>query len=136
MLARDPRLGENVRCLRVLVVDDHVDAAEALASFLALDGHDVRSVYDGPSALAVAAEFRPDAVLLDIGMPGMDGYEAARLLRASLGPDALIVALTGYAEDADAARSKAAQIDRHVLKPLDPREIGKILGLAKPRRGE
>jgi signal transduction histidine kinase/ActR/RegA family two-component response regulator len=134
--AREPRAVVTATRLRVLVVDDHVDSADALASLLTLNGHDVRSAYDGRSALAIAKEFRPDAVFLDIGMPEMDGYQAAGLLRESLGADALIVALTGYAEDADETRAAAARIDRHVLKPLDPRDIGKILGLAKPRRGE
>jgi PAS domain S-box-containing protein len=102
----------------ILIVEDHVDSAEGLATLLRLDGHDVKAVYDGPSALSCATEFQPEAVLLDIGLPGMDGYEVARRLRETLGDDVLIVALTGYGQDEDRRRSAEAKIDHHVLKPV------------------
>jgi CheY-like chemotaxis protein len=121
---------------RILVVDDNRDAADSLSMVLKFLGADVRVARDGRQALEEFDAYDPAVVLLDIGMPGMDGYEAAGLLRESLGPDAVIVALTGYAEDADETRAKSARIDRHVLKPLDPRNIGKILRLAKPRPRE
>ena len=91
------------RC-RVLVVDDNVDAADALASLLERDGHEVRRAHDGPAALAAAAAFRPDVVVLDIGLPGMDGYEVARRLRRQARPGKpLLVAVTGYGRRRTAA---------------------------------
>jgi signal transduction histidine kinase/ActR/RegA family two-component response regulator len=105
---------------RVLVVDDNRDAAESLALLLGVAGHEARVSHDGPSALAAAAEFRPDAVLLDIGLPGMDGYEVARRLRAETDTGrALLVALTGYGQEEDQRRALAAGFDHHLIKPAD-----------------
>jgi PAS domain S-box-containing protein len=105
--------------LRVLVVDDNADAALALQHLLKLLGHNVMLAHDGPGALAVAEQLRPDLVLLDIGLPGMDGYAVAAGLRAAGHEKASLVALTGYAQDEDLRRSSRAGFDRHMVKPVD-----------------
>jgi signal transduction histidine kinase len=105
---------------RVLVVDDNLDAADSLATLLRLRGQDVRTAYDGPTGLAAARDFRPDLAFLDIGLPGMDGCELARALRADpAGRDTLLVALTGWGQDEDRQQSHAAGFDEHHAKPLD-----------------
>jgi signal transduction histidine kinase/DNA-binding response OmpR family regulator len=104
---------------RVLLVDDHVDAAASLAKLLRLQGHHVSLAHDGPTALQAAAAFRPEIVLLDIGLPGMDGYEVARRLRTERRNDVVIAALTGYGRDEDRKRSQAAGIDVHLVKPIN-----------------
>ena len=106
---------------RILVVDDSVDAAESLMSLLRVWGHDVQMVHDGPAALEVAAAFVPSIVFLDIGMPGMDGYEVARRLRRVPALErVLLVALTGFGSEQDRRRAHEAGFDRHVTKPVDP----------------
>jgi len=102
---------------RVLVVDDNRDAVESLAVLLRARGHVVETAFDGGGALTVAARFRPDVVLLDIGLPGMDGYEVARRLRRELRPAPLLVALTGYGQEEDRRLALAAGFDEHVVKP-------------------
>jgi CheY-like chemotaxis protein len=105
---------------RVLVVDDCPDNRASLCLLLRLWGHDCREAPDGPSALEQAADYRPDAVLLDLVMPGMDGYETARRLRRAPGLEALLlVAMTGYGRDEDVARTRQAGFDHHLVKPLD-----------------
>jgi PAS domain S-box-containing protein len=113
---------------RVLVVDDNRDAADSLAVLLRLMGQDVCVAYDGPSALAQAQEFRPALVLLDIGMPGMDGYEVARRLRQQpeLG-NVVVAALTGWGQEGDRRRSAEAGFDRHLVKPVDPAALEALL---------
>ena len=119
---------------RVLVVDDNADAREALRYLLEEDGHDVRSAGDGPSALEEARSFQPDVVLLDIGLPGMDGYEVARALRAHPGGErALIVAVSGYGQAEDRARSRAAGFDQHLLKPVPPDRLLEIVKQPVPK---
>jgi two-component system, chemotaxis family, CheB/CheR fusion protein len=120
---------EPSRTLRILVVDDNAAAAESLALVLQVAGHDVRTVADGPAALAIAATFVPQVVLLDVGLPnGMDGYEVARRLRTVPGLDsAFLVALTGYGQDEDRRRSHEAGIQTHVVKPADPAAIKDLL---------
>jgi PAS domain S-box-containing protein len=110
--------------LRVLVVDDNVDAVESLAMLLELEGHRVRMVHDGPAALDAARTFRPQAVLLDIGLPGMSGYEVARRLRADpdLNPVRLI-AVSGYGSPEDKQRSREAGFDLHLVKPVEPADL-------------
>ncbi len=114
---------------RILVVDDNVDAARSLARLLArLYDQEVRVAHDGPEALAIAGEFLPEVVLLDIGLPGMDGNEVARRLR--LRPEfrrALLVALTGWGQEDDVARSKEAGFDHHLVKPADPDALKGLL---------
>jgi signal transduction histidine kinase len=105
---------------RVLVVDDSVDSAESMALLLELAGHDTRMAHTGPAALDEAGAFEPDVVLLDIGLPGMDGYEVARTLRASTARRTpRIVALTGYGRPEDRARAMAAGCHHHMTKPVD-----------------
>jgi PAS domain S-box-containing protein len=104
--------------LRVLVVDDNVDAAESLAALLDMAGHATRIAHDGDQALAAAHEFRPEVVFLDIGMPGKDGYEVARALRGKAETrQAVLVALTGWGATDDRARSRSAGFDHHLTKP-------------------
>jgi CheY-like chemotaxis protein len=104
----------------VLIVDNNRDAADSLALLLRLAGHEVRTAYDGPAALDLARVWPPDVVLLDIGMPGMDGLEVARRLRQDLGlKQALLVALTGYGQDEDRRRSQEAGFNAHLVKPVD-----------------
>jgi two-component system CheB/CheR fusion protein len=106
---------------RVLVVDDNLDAREALRFLLEDEGHAVATAADGPQALEQARSFLPEIVLLDIGLPGMDGYEVARRLRSVPGcADAVIVAVSGYGQAEDRARSSAAGFDEHLLKPVAP----------------
>ena len=106
---------------RILVVDDNVDAATTLQLLLKSLGHEVLAVFDGHRALSTALAFRPDVVLLDIGMPGLDGYEVARRLRESKRGEPLrIIAVTGWGLEADRARSREAGFDVHLVKPVDP----------------
>jgi CheY-like chemotaxis protein len=108
------------RPLRVLVVDDNLDAAEMLAEWLGAVGHGVRVAADGPSALELAAEFKPEVALLDIGLPVMDGYEVARRLRDLPGGAAMrLIALTGYGQESDHERSRRAGFEDHLVKPVD-----------------
>jgi signal transduction histidine kinase/ActR/RegA family two-component response regulator len=105
---------------RILVVDDNHDAANSLALLLTLMGHNVQTAPDGPSSLELAQTYRPEIILLDIGMPRMDGLEVARRLRQDLGlKDVLLVALTGYGQDQDRRRSHEAGFDIHLIKPVD-----------------
>ena len=119
---------------RILVVDDNVDAADALAELLRDYGHDVRAVHDGPSAIEQAAIHRPDIVLLDIGMPGFDGYEVARRMRTELGLKSTLVALTGYGEARHRRLSREAGFDQHVTKPVDIRKLEKLLNASELTR--
>jgi two-component system CheB/CheR fusion protein len=113
---------------RLLVVDDNVDAADSLAMLLKLGGQEVRVAYDGPTALLVARAFRPQIVLLDIGMPGMDGYEVAGRLREDTElPPLLLVAVTGWGQDADKERSRQAGFDRHLVKPIEPSALQQLV---------
>ncbi|HET6574058.1 MAG TPA: chemotaxis protein CheB [Fimbriiglobus sp.] len=121
---------------RVLVVDDNVDAAQSEAVLLRMSGHEVHVAHSGPDALEAAAAFRPEVVLLDIGMPGMDGYEAARQLRRLPGLEAVkLVALSGYGTDEDRHRSAAAGFDAHLVKPADPVALTKFLAVDGPPSG-
>jgi PAS domain S-box-containing protein len=118
---------------RILVVDDNVDTADSLVLLLQLVGHDVRVAYDGPSALEAARTFQPQIVLLDIGLPGVDGYEVAQRLRAEILVDgAVIVALTGYGQAEDRERSKAAGFDHHLVKPVLPEALNQLLDSTHP----
>jgi PAS domain S-box-containing protein len=113
---------------RVLVVDDNADAAESLAELVKLFGHHVEIAYDGPSAVEKARAYAPDVVLCDIGLPGMDGYEVAKALRASHASDgARLVAVSGYAGAEDIRRAKESGFDAHVAKPADPERIERLL---------
>jgi CheY-like chemotaxis protein len=113
---------------RILVVDDNVDAAQTLATMLATQGHDVRTAYGGSEALALVERWPPDAILLDIGMPDMNGYEVCRQLRAQHpAHQTLIVACTGWGQESDRARSHEAGFDEHLVKPIEPRAVTRLL---------
>jgi PAS domain S-box-containing protein len=113
---------------RVLVVDDNADAAATLDLLLCSLGHETRVAHDGMQALEIAREFRPEVILLDIGMPGLDGYEVARRLRAmSHGTSFRIIAVSGWGQDADRTRAKEAGFDVHLVKPVDLSLLSKVL---------
>jgi signal transduction histidine kinase len=113
---------------RILVVDDNEDAAEALATLLSLAGHQTRTAADGPSALDVARAFSPEVVFLDIGLPGMDGYEVARQMRADPAlSHATLVALTGWGSEADRRRTEEAGFDVRLTKPAEVTEVNEVL---------
>ena len=113
---------------RVLVVDDNVDAATTIGSLLEAMGHETRIVYDGATALALIPDFAPDFVLLNLGMPGIDGYEVAtRIRQTHPGPDLCLVAVTGWGQQADRAKSKAAGFDLHLAKPVEVNELESLL---------
>ena len=113
---------------RVLVVEDNVDVADSLAMILEVFGHAVQITHDGVAALAAVQTCTFDIVLLDIGLPGMDGYDVARRIRGELGPTTpALVALTGYGRDEDKARSRAAGFDQHLVKPIDPDMLGPLV---------
>lgn len=116
------------RSLRVLVVDDNVDSAHTLKLLLKISGHDVRTVYDGPTALEAALDYRPEVVLLDIGLPGLDGFEVAKRLRQqpALG-SVVLVAITGYGQESDRQRSLDAGFDHHLIKPTNFGKVQQIL---------
>ena len=121
-------LNTQARERRLLVVDDNRDAAESLAMLLQLSGCQVKVAFDGATCLQIAETFHPDLVLLDIGMPGMDGYETARRLRASArGAEMLLVALTGWGQKEDKQRAMEAGFDEHFTKPMDPVVLERLL---------
>lgn len=126
---RAPRASRSRRgAARVLIVDDNREAAETLEELLTLHGHEVATAYDGSSALAQVREFRPEVVLLDIGLPGKDGYQVAAELRGEPASEsALIVALTGYGSAEDLRRSRAAGFNHHLVKPVDLAELQRLI---------
>jgi two-component system CheB/CheR fusion protein len=128
---------EQARCAadgtrrRVLVVDDNVDACESIVLILQMAGFDAKCVNDGPSVLPTALDYRPDAVVLDIGLPGMSGYEVARQLRERKEFEhTTLVAMTGYGQQADRDRARDAGFDRHLTKPVDPQTLQDVLSQA------
>jgi signal transduction histidine kinase/CheY-like chemotaxis protein len=113
---------------RVLVVDDNEDAANSLAMLLQVQGHETSVAYDGTAALQSVASFQPGLVLLDLGLPGMDGYEIARRIRALPESDRIrLVALSGYGQPEDRRRTKAAGFDEHLVKPVDTGALQQVL---------
>ncbi len=113
---------------RILIVDDNRDAANTLGALLQLIGADARVVYDGATALEALVEFRPSVVLLDLGMPGMDGYEVARRIRAQPQTrDTALIALTGWGEASDRQRSRQAGFQHHLVKPVDANAMQAVL---------
>ena len=122
------------RKLRVLVVEDYPDEMVALGLLLRLSGHDVLEAADGAGALRLAAESRPDAVLLDVGLPGADGCEVARQLRRLPGlGGAVVVAVTGFGRPQDVERCRGAGFDHHLLKPCEPDALERLLGSCPER---
>lgn len=118
--------------LRMLVVDDNIDAANSLAMLLRISGHDVRVDHSGRSALETMESFQPQAVLLDIGMPGMNGYEVAECIRSTAATQPLLIAVTGYGQQNDSEQSRAAGFDHHLVKPVDLADLQELLA-AVPR---
>jgi signal transduction histidine kinase/CheY-like chemotaxis protein len=122
---------------RILIVDDNRDSADCLAELLRLAGHDVRAAYDGRQALAAAAAHRPDLVLLDIGLPDMDGFAVARQLRSRSDlAGVVLVALTGHGSDEVRRRSREAGFDHYLVKPVDPGALQEFFADPGPREGD
>lgn len=120
--------GTGLQHRRVLVVDDNLDSADTLAVLVGLLGAEVHVARDGPAALAETASFHPDAVLLDIGMPGMNGYEVARRIRAMPGYEAVkLIALTGWGEEEDRRLAHDSGFDHHLVKPVDVDVLNTLL---------
>ncbi|MGH8204582.1 MAG: response regulator [Steroidobacteraceae bacterium] len=118
---------------RILIVDDSADCRDSLAAMLQLDGNEVRTAPDGEAALAIAASFEPEIVLLDLRMPVMDGYEAARRLRAEPhGKDAILIAVTGWGQQEHRDMTRIAGFDAHLTKPLDHETLSKFFGSLGP----
>jgi PAS domain S-box-containing protein len=118
----------DARGLRILIVDDNVDAADSIAMLLRMEGHQTRSVNTARAALLAVPDFQPEVVLLDIGLPEMDGYEVARRLRAHNGKHRIrLVAVTGYGQPADRRRAEQAGFDEHMVKPVEPMALQNFL---------
>jgi PAS domain S-box-containing protein len=141
-IARDPSLdddtadGRNRRTMissRVLVIDDNVDAADTTAMLVEALGGSVAVAYGGEAGIAQAVAFRPRVVLLDLGMPGIDGYETCRRMRQALGAQVFIVALTGWGQEQDKDEALRAGFDAHLTKPADPAALEQLLEAAEPR---
>jgi signal transduction histidine kinase len=114
--------------LRILVVDDNRDGADSLSGLLAALGNDTCTAYDGAEAVAAAGEFRPDVILLDIGLPKLNGYEACRRIRQLPGGSGVVlIAQTGWGQEEDRQRTREAGFDRHLVKPVDPEELMQLL---------
>lgn len=121
---------------RILIVEDIPDAAESQAKLLQILGHEVRVARDGPQAVATVASWSPEYVLLDLGLPGMDGYELARRFRQEAAcRDSVLIAVTGYGRQEDRQKSQAAGIDYHLLKPVEPKMLLSLLSRHAPAAG-
>jgi len=129
-----PRAEDAPAPRRVAVVDDNEDSAEGIAMLLRLDGHDVATAHDGLEAVALAERFRPEVVFLDIGLPGINGYEAARRIRALPGGREIrLVALTGWGQQEDRRKSAEAGFDRHLVKPVEPGDLEQAMREGEPQ---
>ena len=123
-MADDEDAAEQRRTRRVLLVDDHADAREMYSTFLQAEGHSVFEAENGLAALDMFRAAKPDVAIIDIGLPGMDGYEIARRIRSEWGRDTVtLIALTGYGFPEDRERSRAAGFDRHLVKPVAPEAL-------------
>jgi CheY-like chemotaxis protein len=116
-----------VKKLRIVVADDNRDAADSLARLLSLQGHEVRVAYDGAAALELAAPWPPAVAILDIGMPIVNGFDAARRLRAAHGRAITLIASTGWGQESDRQRAAQAGFDHHLTKPVDSHVLDEIL---------
>jgi PAS domain S-box-containing protein len=129
----DERALTAATCRRILVVDDARDNADALAMLLQLAGNEVETAYDGLAAVEAAERWRPDVVLLDIGMPKLNGYDACRRIREQpWGTTIVLVALTGWGQEEDKRRTSEAGFDGHLVKPVDPVALTKMLAATRP----
>jgi len=128
------RIPNSALPLRVLVVDDNVDAAQSLAQLLEAYGHDVRTAHTGPTAVAAAGDYNADVLLLDIGLPELDGYEVAKRIRQlPTHNNTVLVAMTGYGNEADREQSRAAGFNHHLVKPADFGKVLEILAQVKAK---
>lgn len=119
----------------MLVVDDNADSLESTAILLGLLGNEVATAVDGIDAVTTAERFRPDVILMDIGLPKLDGHSATRRIREEpWGKDIIIVAVTGWGQDVDRAKSSAAGCDAHLVKPIEFSELDAILDASRPAR--
>jgi CheY-like chemotaxis protein len=121
-----PRI--SIKAGRILVVDDNTDAANMLEIFLSMEDHEVRTAFTGHDAIQAAEEFQPDTVILDIGLPDIDGYEVAKRLRER-SPDICLIALSGWGQDEDRRRSNEAGFNHHLVKPVNIEELKGFLCL-------
>ena len=113
---------------RIVVADDNEDSAESFAMLLSFSGHEVRVAHVGAAALNAVRDFRPDVAFLDIGMPGLTGYEVAEAVRAEpWGSEVTLIAVTGWGQPDDRLRARTAGFDRHLIKPIDPAEVDRLL---------
>jgi len=115
----------------VLVVDDNADAAHSLDMILKFSGHQTRVALDGTEGLKIAQDFHPEIVVLDIGMPGLNGFEVARRLRQMLGDQVYIIALSGYGAAEDRQRALAAGFDVHMVKPIEIEQLTQLISRGK-----
>ncbi|MBV8145944.1 MAG: response regulator [Gammaproteobacteria bacterium] len=130
----EPALAAKSPAARILIVDDNRDAADSLAALLALEDHTIERVYSAAAALQRAAEFRPEVILLDIGLPEMDGYEVARRLRMLPGlRESRLIAVTGYGQPQDRERARAAGFDEHLIKPVSSASVARAIAGMPPR---
>ena len=112
---------------RILLVEDNADAREALRALLELDGYEVHAAADGTEGLDLARTKQPEVALIDIGLPGFDGYEVARRMKALAASPPVMIALTGYSEPDDRERGRAAGFAAHLVKPVDPDDLTRLL---------
>ncbi len=128
----DKVMSRSARQRRILVVDDNRDAADSLVRMLRMAGHETATAYDGLEAIQAAATFRPNVILLDIGLPKMNGFEVARSVREqSWGKDMAVFALTGWGQEEDKRRALEAGFDHHLTKPVDPLALEKLLAVLR-----
>jgi DNA-binding response OmpR family regulator len=135
-LAESPA-GENVphQSLRILIADDLRDNADSLSAYFRSANHEVRTAYDGAEALALAAEFHPQAIFLDIGMPKLNGHEVCRSIREEdWGKDVFIVAITGWGQETDRRLTSEAGFDHHLVKPVEISELLTIVSGAVSKK--
>ena len=127
--------GSGVQPLRILVVEDNRDSAESLSRLLRLDGHEVEMAHDGTTAIGIIERVRPDAILLDIGLPGRSGYEVAKMVRQlEWGKEVLLVALTGWGQERDRRLARESGFDHHLIKPVEHAALARLLQSATPHR--
>jgi CheY-like chemotaxis protein len=128
---------KNVSARRILIVEDNEDSAESLTILLNLAGHKTHTAYDGVEAMEAAAAFQPEIVLLDIGLPKLNGFEVARKIREQAwGQSIVLVALTGWGQDEDRRRSREAGFNHHLTKPIDPLALTDLLARLSPAQSE
>jgi len=125
---QSPAMKPRARSFRILVVDDNQDSALSMAMMLSIMGHDTRTAHDGESAVTTAESFLPEVVLLDIGLPKLNGYEVAQRIRQQpWGESMYLIAVTGWGQDEDRQRSAEVGLNVHMVKPVEPATLEKLL---------